>query len=404
MKRVLFVSIAFPPKNDPECLQAARYFKYMLKSGLRIEVVTSSVPTLYMPYDETLEQASLRKVRAIEIPIYETRLSNYVMRKVSPWGMNFPDTKLSFFYQWRRVVRQVDRRPDIIYSRSNPVSSAFMALKLHRHYDVPWIMHLSDPWVGSPSIHYTAKELAFNKKWERVCVKEAAAVSFTTEATLDFYRSRYPECSRKFFLSPNVFDPDEMHSTAPDLTGPLRIVYTGGLAGNRSPGFFLDACSEALGDEPDLAMSEIIFAGPIDRRNKQVISSSGLPFVRHVGSLPYGAARQLQRDAHILLTIDEPIADPAKAMFFPSKILDYFLANRKILALTSKGSTSSRILSASDATVIHYPDKDSLKNFILNAVRAFREKRAGFFTGENAPDQLNAQTNSMRLVSLIQSL
>ena len=30
MKNVLFVSIAFPPKNDPECLQTAKYFKYLV--------------------------------------------------------------------------------------------------------------------------------------------------------------------------------------------------------------------------------------------------------------------------------------------------------------------------------------------------------------------------------------
>ncbi len=49
-KKILFVSLAFPPKADPEGLQTAKYFHYLQKhKDLQIDVVTSAIPTL-MPW------------------------------------------------------------------------------------------------------------------------------------------------------------------------------------------------------------------------------------------------------------------------------------------------------------------------------------------------------------------
>ena len=151
MKRVLLVSIAFPPKNDPECLQVAKYLKYMAQADLNFDIVTSSIPTLFMPYDSSLEKYSFPGMQKIEIPVWETKISNYVLQKAIPGGISYPDSKLTFHLQYRKVIKRLRNVPDIIYSRSNPVSSAVMACKLREYYKVPWVMHLSDPWVGSPA-------------------------------------------------------------------------------------------------------------------------------------------------------------------------------------------------------------------------------------------------------------
>jgi hypothetical protein len=404
MKRVLLVSIAFPPKNDPECLQVARYIKYMLKSDIAIDVVTSSNPTLHMPYDPSLEQFNSRKIKKIEIPIFETKLTNFLLRKIIPGGIGFPDSKFTFFWQWKKVVRKLETPPEVIYSRSNPISSALMAYKLQQHYKVPWVMHLSDPWMGSPVAQYSKQESNFNEKWERRCFEKAVKISFTTEKTLEFYRRRYPEISGKFFLSPNVFDRETMKDLPLDFNGPLRIVYTGGLAGNRTAAFFLDACAQVWRENKELAKSEIIFAGPIDRNNKKIFRNFGLPFVKHIGSVPYTAALELQQTAHILISIDQPLPDPGSAMFFPSKILDYFLAGRKILALTDPHSSTELILARYNATIIHYSQIDSLKSFLYLALDAFRNKDTAFFKAGKFPVNFSAEENTFKLVSLLQSL
>lgn len=102
MKSVLFVSIAFPPKSDAEGLQVAKYLKYLVREGapyFDVDAVTSALPTLNMPYDASLE--ALRSVvrQAVEVPIYENRYSNFLLRKIMPWAAAIPDPKFSFHLQ-----------------------------------------------------------------------------------------------------------------------------------------------------------------------------------------------------------------------------------------------------------------------------------------------------------------
>ncbi len=402
--KILFISIAFPPKNDPESLQAGRYAKYLVRNGARLQVVTSRIPTLYMPYDKTLEEYSHRDGKAIELPVIETRVSNFVMRKISPIGLDYPDSKFSFPLQWRRVTRRVDERPDIIYSRSNPLSSSLMGYHLAQHFKAPWVMHMSDPWVDSPARNYTRSEFRFNAGWEERCMRLASRVSVTTLETMRYYQRKYPAFDSKYFLSPNVYDPEKVGVRLPDFGERMRIVYTGGLAGNRTPEFFLDACRQALAKDAGFANIEVIFAGPADRRNRAILESADLDFVRYVGNVSYAETRELQQHAHLLLTIDEPVADKQRAMFLPSKILDYFLTGRRILAITNEGSSTSAILTTCGALVVHYPDVALLTHHLQQAREAFERRDASYFSQEQLPQQFSASENAGKLITLFETL
>ena len=146
---LLFVSIAFPPKFDSEGLQVAKYFKYLSKecneNNLPIDVVTSAIPTLFMPEDASLKAADTGYRQKIEIVIRENKYRNFLLRKIAPQLVDRPDSKFNFFQQWEKVVSELKEKPSVIYSRSFPTSSAVMAMKLKEFYKVPWVMHLSDP-------------------------------------------------------------------------------------------------------------------------------------------------------------------------------------------------------------------------------------------------------------------
>ena len=162
-KKVLFCSIAFPPKSDPECLQVAKYFKYLSQAtGYDFDVVTSKDNTLFMSVDEGLRSYDVGFVNKVKLPIYENKYLNFLIRKINHNRLLKPDSKFSFIKGFKKVIKNLSK-PDIIYSRSYPMSSAFLAEKLKDYYEVPWVMHLSDPWVGSPFHHFAPdleKELA----------------------------------------------------------------------------------------------------------------------------------------------------------------------------------------------------------------------------------------------------
>src|SRR5690348_15468138 len=136
---ILFISIAFPPKNNPECLQAGKYFKYLSRiEGNNIEVLTSAIPTLFMPYDHSLERNIPAGTRSVQIKIPENKYLNFLIRKINPALLQLPDSKFLFHYQWKKAIKKLHGLPDVIYSRSFPLSSTIMALKLVKYYRVPW--------------------------------------------------------------------------------------------------------------------------------------------------------------------------------------------------------------------------------------------------------------------------
>ena len=70
-KNILFVSIAFPPKSDPESIQVGRYLKNLTKSSYEINCITSSNPTLFMEVDPYLDHYAEGIKTKHELRIFE---------------------------------------------------------------------------------------------------------------------------------------------------------------------------------------------------------------------------------------------------------------------------------------------------------------------------------------------
>jgi glycosyltransferase involved in cell wall biosynthesis len=403
-KNVLFISIAFPPKNDPECLQTAKYFKYLARDDrFAFTVLTSRIPTLFMPADEQLLKYDSGYSQKIQIRIFEWKLINFVLRKIFPGGIDFPDSKFSFFKQWKKAARQITTSPDIIYSRANPLSSAIMAFHLKEHFGVPWVMHLSDPWADSPAHEYNSRQKAFHHKWEQKCFAAASKISLTSRKALEFYSAKYPQWVDKLFYSPNTYDPDDKADRPVHFNGKLTIVYTGGLSWHRPISGLLDALVFLRASIPDLEKRiDVVFAGPIDRISKtRIDNAAGL--IKHVGQLSYPDALQLLGTAHILLSIDMEVKDPEKSMFFPSKLLDYFLIGRKILAFTNQNSTTDNVLRKTNAAVFEQRDVAGIAAFIRTALTEYENKNLAYFNLNDLPEEFNAKTQSRILADILNS-
>lgn len=398
---VLFVSIAFPPKNDPECIQTARYFKYLKREpDLSFDVVTSSIPTLFMPVDETLSGLDTGYQTKIEIPVYEGKLTNFIMRKTGLGKLMFPESKMTFHWQWKKVVRAMNKRPDLIYSRSNPMSSAFMALKLKRYYKVPWVMHLSDPWALSPLERSGQREASA----EAMLIAEADHITFTTKETVQRYADHYPEHAHKFGVIPNVYDPDEVRVPVTPVGEKLRIVYTGGLAGQRSL-FFLNQVLQQIQDRDKTLLDKIAIevAGPMDRYNADFFKNTPFGCISHRGILTYEEAKRLQDSAHILLVVDNP-TNTAGAVFFPSKLLDYFLTGKMIMACTPAGSVTRNILQDYGPSVCFaQTETEAMADFLLSQIKKISDPPDRASQVE-LPVKYSAKENAMLLAALFRRI
>lgn len=401
---VLFVSIAFPPKQDPECLQTAKYYKYLAQSDLKISIATSSVPTLNMSYDESLKKYDKGYEQKLEYRIQENKYLNFLIRKLYPSSILVPDSKIKFVKNWKKITRDLKNKPDVIYSRSFPLSSAVTALKLKEFYKVPWIMHLSDPWADTPSSSTKFSVYKKNKALEKKCFDAADKISFTTEKTLDFYKQLYPEHLHKFEIFPNVYDSEDLnHNQQPVAADVLRIVYTGGMAANRGPLPIIKIIEHlrTKGFDVDRKI-ELVLAGDIDRKNKAILSENNHPYINFMGRTSYEEARRLQRSAHLLLIIEEAFDDASKAMFFPSKILDYLLARRKMFAITTTNSQVDLTFKKLSWPSFSHNQLDEAANFILESFNNLSNPQL-FFQNE-LPEHFDAKYNANRLIDLMKQI
>lgn len=403
---ILFISIAFPPKSDSECIQTAKYFFELQKSdSLSFEVITSSSPTLNMPIDKNLDRYDQGYIYKHEVPIFENKYTNFLLRRFLPGGIDWPDSKNAFFKGYKKVLTNLKQTPDIIYSRSFPLSSSIFAYKVQKELEIPWVMHLSDPWALSPLNEYTKKQRDFNERWERQCLEAASVICVTSELTQKMYKKKYPEYSEKIAVFPNVYDSNQVTQNLHSFDKKLKVVYTGGLVGKRSAKYFFDALENIKKIKPEaLDYLEVIFAGHLDRENREIIERYSIPQFKHLGALSFNRAIELQKNGDLLLVIDNPIENPEHAVFFPSKLLDYFIAQRRIIAITTQNGTTNKILDSLNMNSFKHGESEKLCFFLIDAVEKFKNRESDYFYMQNTPKEYSADYNAKKLEELFKKL
>lgn len=405
MSSVLFVSIAFPPKSDAEGLQVAKCFKYLRKICPRpLDVVTSALPTLNMPYDADLLPAAEGVRQLVALRLFENRYLNYLLRRFLPGLLCAPDPKLTFHLQAPLVGWRLREKPSLIYSRAFPTSSAVLALKLKRYYQVPWVMHLSDLWADCPEARYQGAIMGRQQKLERSCFEAADAICLTSRKTLAFYQKKYAHLASRLHFFPNVFDPEDIRPPEPpkEIAKKIRIVHTGSLAGDRSPEPFLQALQRLSREQQD--QLEVIFAGPADRRNLALFKQYPFDCLTYKGMVPYREALALQRSADVLLLIDMPVEPVDRRVFFPSKLLDYMITGRPILGLIDPDSEVARFLGERGDTAIPRSHTEEVADFLLQLVAARAAGDTARFVGKPPQAEFDAAYNADRLNSLFETL
>ncbi len=243
-----------------------------------------------------------------------------------------------------------------------------MALKLKEHYNVPWVMHLSDPWVASPLHNMTSD---FHIKYEKITFEKADFISFTTAEALRLYEKKYPSFRDKFFLNTNVYESEVKNPNKSDRTNQqVKIVYTGGLANTRNAEVFLRALKVASEKEPKILKTlNVIFAGDMDSKNRKNFESlDRLSNLQHLGILSQEESTNLQSSADLLLVIDSEIKELEKNVFLPSKIIDYAAQNKDILAITEKGSPSDKFIKKYGGFSYSFDEKEKLADFLIALV------------------------------------
>ncbi|QOI97188.1 MAG: hypothetical protein HRU69_06645 [Flammeovirgaceae bacterium] len=401
--KVLLISISAPPQNTPESLQVIKYAN-QLASRCDLTLLTIKEADGWRKADVSLKDA-IRPARIVRLPHYSSKVGRFLSGILNRNWLMKPDEDFMFPVQWKRAVKKIKHKPDILYSRSTPYSSALMGLKLKQYYKVPWVLHLSDPWLLSPLNSFTGELQAYHRQAELKCFESADVITLTSQEQLALYRKHYPRLAHKFHFYPNVYNDDEVTDNPITFNGRLTFLHTGNFYGEgRNPVFLLEAIQKVIQRDPTFVNDcEFVFIGRLNADVHAVFKKYNYPFVKVIEDYTFTQVVQSQRNAHILLLFDWKFRE-SSSVFFLSKILGYMTSQRPILAITGRNSTCWSVIEERYGRCFEHDNTAGIADYLLDALKSFRTKNSNFFTVAQPDPAYSARNNADRLYALFESL
>jgi glycosyltransferase involved in cell wall biosynthesis len=397
---ILLISASAPPMNSPESIQVGRYLKYLAADN-EVTLVTSMISGGWEPADEMVKGYLNQLSKIIRLRSFPARGIS-VLKKFFP-SLFFPDDSAAFTWQTNRVLKRISNKQDIIYSRAAPFSSSLLAYKVSIELNIPWIMHLSDPWADSPFLKVSPSTQTRLQALEQKCIEHARFVTLTSNQTVSFYKKKYPQWGHKFKFLPNVFDEADLNNMPLDFTKKIQFVFTGRLYGNRSVNKWIDSIEKAAERNPLLeSSSEFLFAGFFHEESITRLKKSPLSNVHYLGPLTLREASSLQHQGTVLIAIDAlEENDERYNLFFPSKLLDYLAARRKIIAITSQRSTTHEVIDGKHGWCFNQSNLAQLPDFINQVIENHRIQDKLFFESKDTFLEFAAKPNAEKLQFLL---
>ncbi len=375
------MSVEAPPANNAEALQVGKVLQALRQQpDLVLDVVTADTPAgSSTTLEEILDTTSAsHPSQVVEIRCRLPRWQRALIRLLMPWLPHRPDWWFRFSSGWRQSAVQLRHRPNLIYSRSFPLSSTLAAWHLTRFFQVPWFLHLSDPWCES-SLDRKRARSRWNLHWERQCLQRAARISFTSPITLRRYQRCFPDLQERMVLDPNTYSPADINAAPWTPSHRFRLVHTGSFTLGRWPTSLFQALQTLPADHPLFSDLEWIHAGPIDQHTEQLFAKAGT-WLTVRGLITPAEALSLQRTADLLLVIDYDFSSAEDAQYLASKLTDYLAVRRPVLVITNENSASWQFVhSQRIGTAVAHQQIESISQALLHYWHSWKHRQRSCF-------------------------
>ena len=361
---ILVIAPYAPPKNTAEAIQVWRILKELDKRAAgRLVKINPNSGSSWEQYDASLElNLQHFDTQLLALPLH--RFTSAILSSHHMARLHVPDSAMWIKWTANHVVQKLRMKPDVIYSRSSPMSAALLSARLKEKLGVPWVMHLSDPWADSLYKKFHPRDAAY----EAECFAKADLTALTTEGQAEYYRKKYPACAQKIFVSPNVMP--ERIERAPDLAldGKLHIVFAGRLYGSRSPKPLIEALNILRATRPEiLTKLRIDFYGNAQAEALELLHRA--PDVLHYhGHVSFAEANAAQHAADLVLAIEPDSQHPLIKGTLLSKITDCMAQGQRMLAITPEGSETERICKQGYGWAVRPSDPQALSERLVELV------------------------------------
>jgi hypothetical protein len=265
--------------------------------------------------------------------------------------------------QGRALIREVAF--DAILSSSPVDTCHLIALDLSRRLKKPWIVDFRDPWVRNPFVALRpAWADSLNQRLEARVVRAATLITCTSPVHLDALQRRYPDCTDKFKLLLNGFDPHDLVDIEPIRPSQpaFSLVHTGTFYGLRTPLLLFEALTRLPAD-----IHLELVGGSCKEVNTLIQHYRLAERVRATPVQPHKVALGwcLGADLQILI--------PGSHYAIPGKLYEYAATGRPILHIGPDNSAAAQLLAQWGIGC----SAETVLDLIAAILRARREANSG---------------------------
>jgi glycosyltransferase involved in cell wall biosynthesis len=359
MKKALVIHYHFPP-----LLGRGRFetIKHLPVFGWNLHVICASENVNY-PKDYDLLQQIPDGVEVNRVGHRErSRVWQYAWSYFK-LKFDFPDDYKTWYSLALKEAREIlqKEKVDLIFSSSPPFTNAFVAKKLKREFNLPWVAEFRDPWVGNTYLNLSLEKTLIKplRKWlkfrikraEREILESADKVNVVSPSHKKQLCELYQLGEDRIEVVTNGYNESDFTELKPYALYPdkLTILFMGGIyIGFRE--IILKLLKAVTEIDQDV---EVVLMGR-GAAGFQDINMPNLTRILYVQ--PKKALSFASRvDYSLLITL------PTAKYNFPTGLFEYLRLGKPILALVPEDGDAAKVIREAKAGFILSYDEEEMK-------------------------------------------
>ncbi len=362
MRRFLMIAYFYPPMGDGGVFRSLKFSRYLPAQGWTPTVLCGDASDYWVKDESLLAQVPesverhpvsgltglglLRRLGGKKGLGQRGRRSSGgygLLRKLSDFVL-FPDSYAGWAGPAARKGRELLARGDIdlIYSTGPPDTVHRVGARLARETGLPWVADFRDLWYN---LHLKPVPSEWHRRRHARAEAEVLREASVVTVTEGWRRLLEERGGRPVTLIRNGFDPADFEGieAGPGKGREIVMLHTGKLTLDRSALPFLEGLRHFLDIRPDFEdRLRVDFLGPRESGNEALLEELRLTKqVRFAGSLPHREALTRQREADLLLILQQ--TEERYRDLVPGKCYEYAGAGRPVLAVAPEGELSGLI-------------------------------------------------------------
>lgn len=363
--RLFLVSHNFPPTLGPESALVRINTLDLLRRGWQVSVMTTTMEHMHQGLDFAMLDAFPKDLEILRTPSYDAvlrkrwpRLARLVLTVLHYWIL--PEIFLFWLFSSVPAGKRwlAANGPAVLYSRATKNVSNISAWFLKRSTGLPWVAHISDPWVGDPLNGF---QRWFAEKLESRVFRDADAIVIVSDKLADYILRLYPWARHKVHIIPHGYAPLEKPPTPVTDAGKraLQALQAGSfLPGYREPDKLFAGLALLNQREPLQGRLKVTFVGEDTVCYQPLADKLGLSHVIELlPSVPYQKCQGMIDASDLLIVLDTP---GAGGIFLPTKLVEYLPYSKPVLGLAEPESTIHQLIRDCDLSFADQNDPSAI--------------------------------------------